>query len=363
MKRISAIFITCLCTAMGMGAFTVLDASDGTPVVAASIFDSRGAILGITDEQGKFATDATTRFPLSIRCIGYNDTEARSAADDVVLMDFCTYQLPEASVNSNRDGVRVLCYTREYCTLITDKDTTINFSEGMADALLPLRPKIKGFKGWDNPRVLTTKSYNRIIHCDGSPDSLDRKNHSSFISGVLHFPSGELQEPDKLASRATGSDTAYHDKTMGVLRKTPYTISINVDGLAMHKNHIYSPNILKFFGLTTDFHELYLTRNYYRNGTSIYRIHDLFQISYSVRAVLRGKLIKSSCNTRQPIEMKMNIEVYPIDFEYLTLDECKQAYKDKSTIPPTEIRLPANVPPLDPTTLRLVEQVNALPKE
>lgn len=363
MKRISAILLACICTSISIKAFTVVDASNGAPVVAASVFDARGAILGITDEKGKFATDASTRFPLSIRCIGYNNSEARSAADDVILMDFCSYQLPEASVTSDRDGVRVICYTREYGTIITDKDTTITFSEGMADVVLPLRPKIKGFKGWDNPRVLTTKSYNRVIHCDGSPDSLNRKNHCSFITGVLHVPTGEMQEPDRLAGRETGMDTTYRDKMMRVLRKTPTTFSATVDGLALHKDHTYSPNFLKFFGLTCDFHELYSTGNYYRNGTSKYSIHDLFQMGFSVRAVLRGKMFKAAFNTRQPIEMKMHVEVYPVDFEYLTLDECKQAHKDKDKIPATEIRLPANVPSLDPVTQSLVELVNALPKE
>lgn len=363
MKRISAILLACICTTISIKAFTVVDASSGDPVVAASVFDARGAILGITDEKGNLATDATTRFPLSIRCVGYTNAEARSAADDVILMDFCSYQLPEASVTSDRDGVRVICYMREYATLITDKDTTISFSEGMADVVLPLRPQSKGFKGWNSPRTLTTKTYNRIIHCDGSPDSLDSKNHNFFIAPILKFPPNEFQEPDELVNRETGRDTTYNKKMMREMRKTPSTFSVNIDGLANEENHTYSPNSLKLLGFTCDINELYMTANYYRNGTSKYHTHDLFQMGFSVRAVLRGKMFKAIFNTKQPIDLKMRVEAYPVDFEYLTLEECKQAHKERKTIPATEIHLPANVPPLDPVTLRLVEQVNALPKE
>ena len=42
-------------SAMPGGAFTVIDSLDRLPVAAAAVYNSRGAMLGITDDAGGFA--------------------------------------------------------------------------------------------------------------------------------------------------------------------------------------------------------------------------------------------------------------------------------------------------------------------
>lgn len=368
MKRISAILLACICTTISIKAFTVVDASSGDPVVAASVFDARGTILGITDEKGKFATDASTRFPLSIRCIGYSNTEARSAADDVILMDFCSYQLPEASVTDYRDGLKVTCYIRNYITVVADNDTIISFAENMADVVLPTRKKIKGFKGHDTPRILNTRSYTLYARSNGT-DSVagSEEPDNSICSNIVLISKLDTvtwKETKRLRDMEMGFDTMKVNKnaTM-VIRKTPSTLTFNGDVLAGRENHIYSPNALKFLGMTTDFYEMYRSDTFYRNSGYRYRLPDLFQRCYSIGATGRGKMWKYYYKAKNNVDLKMSVEIYPVDFEYLTVEECKELDKNKKYAGKIDFRLPANVPPLDPVTLRLVEQVNALPKE
>ena len=49
----------------------VIDATDHSPVSAASIFDASGNMVGFTWSDGVFSEIPTTAYPVTIRCMGY----------------------------------------------------------------------------------------------------------------------------------------------------------------------------------------------------------------------------------------------------------------------------------------------------
>ena len=84
-------------------------------------------------------------------------------------------------------------------------------------------------------------------------------------------------------------------------------------------------------------------------------MQDMIQVTYSISALAKGKLWKSIYGAKSDILLKSLIEIYPVDFEYLTLEECKEIEKDKNPAKP-EFIIPGHVMPLDATMQSIVDR-------
>jgi ATP:corrinoid adenosyltransferase len=70
----------------------------------------------------------------------------------------------------------------------------------------------------------------------------------------------------------------------------------------------------------------------------------------------RGKFLRKALKSDKPIVIRCMIELYSIDYDYLSKEEAKNEYKNK----PTDVKfvIPSTVPPLNGATQRLVERAN-----
>ena len=207
--RISIFAIACFAQIPGNAAINIIDAGDRQPVVAASIFNNKGVLLGISDENGSFLSAKPSDFPLSVQCLGYESNTVESDGSTIELLSR-SYNLPEALVSDkSRDGLKILLYIRELSTFIADGDTTLVISENMADVILPTRPKIKGFKGHNKAQILNKRNFARYIKHDGT-DSIARDIDTgamSMISIISSIDTLSLVETPRLRTVASGFDT------------------------------------------------------------------------------------------------------------------------------------------------------------
>lgn len=346
-------------SAMPGGAFTVIDSLDRLPVAAAAVYNSRGAMLGITDDAGGFAASVCD-YPLSVQCLGYEIATVLSPQDTVALTTRF-YNLPETEVSSvPKDGVKVTFFVREYNTMIVDGDTTMVLRECMADVILPNRPKVKGFKGHNSMRVRNSRNYARYFLRNGT-DSVARNVKYESLLSVAHCDTLLLAEPERLRGINAGVDSVMKKDTKVVFRKNGAGFFVMRDALAGKEGHRYSPNALKLFGLTMDFTELFVSSSFRLNGDYRYRLPDMQQRSVVISALARGKMWKKMLNARGDIGIHATIDIYPVDFEYLTVEECRSLEKeDRGSI---EWRIPEWVAPLSPLQSSLVARSLALPPQ
>ena len=152
--------------AMIAGRVIVVDGSDGSPVIGATVFSSSGLILGATDADGNTPDVNEGSYPLTIHSLGYKEGIAATPGD-TLMMDAAAYDLPPVTVMpGERPITRVVCYVREYSTGATDRDTLKMYSEYMVESYhIDEGTKVKGYHKYDFvPKTRTERrfcAYNR----------------------------------------------------------------------------------------------------------------------------------------------------------------------------------------------------------
>lgn len=329
----------------------VVDADDRMPVQGATVFARGGTILGITDNNGEIEISSDKDYPLLVSCMGYNPKEVNKTIP-TVLMTPATYQLKELVVTpTERPIERVVCYMREYLTGVADKDTVIYYNEHIADYFLT-DGKVKGFKQHLSPRILSSRLYAKISNEQVS-DSIFRPDYRDDTLSWEMFailPSGNNSTAEILKGESTAKVEGKYS-TREWFKDTPNTLTIRKDNLADTKEHSISPVIFKLIGFTVDFNELMSTWVYTHNDSGIYSIKDLISSNVSCKVLGRGKWIKRAFNTTDPVEMKANYEVYPLEIQHLTVKEAKDLLKNA---PSPDITASPNATPLPPEIQRIV---------
>lgn len=335
----------------------VIDDIDNSPIIAASVFDASGNILGLTDNYGYLPAHTASHYPLTIRCISYEPQVVTSPTDSIGMIA-CSYDLDEiVVVEGERNVLKLTCYVREYSSLSNKNDSSITYNEHMVDFFIPRHKKAK-FKGKYTPRTLASRCYS--LNKFNGEDSLSVSNDESLWLNLAKIDSTTLYEPKsfKNSKEIVKSETIkgkYFISTIS--RKTPNIYSVSEDKLADEKEHKFSPWILKMFGLSTDFTKLYTTSTYYPSTNGAYKPEDLISTSLSMDAVARGKIYRNVTNSDKPLDLKMLIELYVADKEFISADEAKIQSKEK----PNNVSfiIPKSAPKLDPKILKLIERAKS----
>lgn len=350
--------------AMIAGRVTVVDGSDGSPVIGATVFSSSGLILGATDADGNTPDVNEASYPLTIHSLGYKEGIAATPGD-TLRMNAAAYDLPPVTVMpGERPITRVVCYVREYSTGATDRDTLKMYSEYMVESYhIDEGTKVKGYHKYDFvPKTRTERRFAHYTGADGrdSVATPEDDEYISFMNFLVSLPVDVFEEPDTIKNGAL-TDTVQGRYSPGIFyKKTPEFFVTSLDMLSNYKNHVYSPNVYKFFGLTIDIREMNLSFAYKANPSGKYNIHDfLYEIS-SANILGRGKWIKKAFKTKNPVEIDSNVEVYPVEINYLTVDEYKEQRKEHNKL---EFRIPDNALPVLPSVQRLIDRINTAGKD
>lgn len=331
----------------------VLDERENLPIIGATVFSRNGIIIGITDKEGILDNISQSDYPLLIKCLGY-EQEQCGHEESLIKMTLSTYDLPEVVVTpTERPIVRVICYMREYISGATSNDTIISFNEHMADFFL--NPgKVKGFKSGKSPRILSSMLYIREANSSGL-DSIynpDFRRDDFAWDTLIELP----EENVRLSQIFNGDnniDTIPGKSGIEAIRHlTPEQYTVQLDYLAGFKNHSFSPWIFKMLGLTIEFDTLQSTWIYNNNNSGVLSSADILSGTFAMSVMCKGKWIKKSFHTDQPIRMYGFYEIYPIEVEFLTKEDAKQL---KSQNPYVKMQRSSFAQPLSPAVQRIID--------
>lgn len=341
--------------------YTVVDASDISPVVGATVIDKAGIIQGMTDSIGCIMID-DSKLPMTVRCSGYNPLEV-SSIKDTVLLHPIPYELKEVVVNPiDRPIKRVVCFAREYSTGITGPDSLRFYCEYMTENYI-VYDKVKGYRKSDSE--FKQRSFKRYAHITRNgrdsifkPDAKDDITLLSWFEIMAEFP-----KKFELAGLAPGTKledgviATYPGKygIQSVIKKKNGQISQTEYHLCNHKDRKWSPLIFKLFGFTIDMTDASSTHSFVYNDSHSYDIYDLMSGTYNLHLNARGKWWKKFFDTKKPVEMDSYIEVYPVEITNLTVDEYKEMRDEKSELP---FVYPDNIIPLSPYVDNLVKTLD-----
>lgn len=334
----------------------VVDVMDDTPVSSATIFDAQGNVVGFTSSEGDFSDIPDSDYPITIRCIGYENLVVGQPKDTVLQMVPMIYELEEAVVSASRDVMKQTFYVREYFTISSETDTITHFLEHMCDRYVPASKQVKFKK--NDLRFRNTRCYKYYQIGDQDSVSVSNKPGSKVFLGLIETEEVDASESFK---GQMGVNRVYEEKgKSGILHSRKQNERIFTDykdGLADKKGHIaHLPFLLNMMGLSMDVHQAYITHVYKANDASVYQPKDLIQASVVVELLGKGKLLRQMVNSDVPVKINFSIEYYVVSREYISKEQAKAEYKDKSLKVPFEI--PATVPQLSEATQLLIQRAN-----
>lgn len=338
----------------------VWDKSENSPVIGASVISSKGIILGTTDADGAISVGPED-YPLSLRSMGFEPLSVSNPADTIVMAP-ASYRLSEVVVTpGDRPITRVITYAREYCTSASPSDTLQLYSEGMFEYFL-CDGKVKGYKKSDaKAKLRALRRFGRMANSAGldsimRPDGSGEVTYLTFLTAGVSLPEEETAEAPAMAAGET-TDTIrgkYYPKL--IYRKSDNLFTVERDALADEKDHKISPWFFKLLGLTMDIENATIKTAYNVSASGKYGLHDYVYNTCNLHILSKGKLMKKLLRTNGNINVDSYIEQYPVEIEYLTVDEYKELRKaeDDETLP---ITIPDFAQPLASPIQSLVDRI------
>ena len=336
----------------------VVDVMDDTPVSSATIFDAQGNVVGFTSSEGEFSDIPESDYPITIRCIGYENIVVGQPKDTVLQMVPMIYELDEAVVSASREVMKQTFYVREYFTISSETDTITHFLEHMCDRYVPASKQVKFKK--NDLRFRNTRCYKYYQIGDQDSVAVSNKPGSEVFLGLIETEEVDASESFK---GQMGVNRVYEEKgKSGILHSRKQNERIFTeykDGLADKKGHIaHLPFMLNMMGLSMDVHQAYITHVYKANDASVYQPKDLIQASVVVEVLGKGKLLRQMVNSDVPVKINFSIEYYVVSREYISKEQAKEEYKNKNLEVAFEV--PSTVPELSEATRKLIQRAEQM---
>lgn len=362
---ITALSIVFSVVSMDLWAHDVIVADSATriPLPNASIYDRDGKPVGLTHSNGALPKIASSRYPLSVRYLGFNDKTVMYECEDTVFLSEMISELPEVAVESSKLRVlHILAYIREYSTLATYTDTVFLFREKMVDFMLPADNKVK-YKGWSSPRVLTSRSYYRFTNNNGLDSVSDACQHHFSWSDWIDLPP-TISMPIGIKRNNYTTDTVRGKYSpTEIWHRYNDTLRVDIDVLADTASRKWVPTLAKFFRRNLDFEKFKVSFKYCDIlGDSVSKF-DLDSFAISIESNGRSREMFRFNRTNEPFFVTTDAEIYFIDKEYITVKEAKKWEKRVFDVDEIGIYEPPGAPLLPTTILNLVERVNNIDKE
>ena len=335
----------------------IIDTIDHSPISAASIFDTSGNMIGFTWSDGLFSEIPASAYPVTVRCMGYEQLVIERPENKTWEMTPIAYELEEVViVPVKRNILKQKFYVREYFSMSSETDTVTFFSEHMADRFIPTSKDSK-FGGNTQLRLLESRQYGHYQLF--GQDSITTNPETMFPSMVTIFEpiDKEIAIPESFKKATKFHEVPGKSGMELIAKQNDQTFTISVDALADTKDHKISPWPLKLLGFTMEINQAYVTQAYRVNDKGIYQPKDLLEFRIVMQADGRGKYLRKALKSDKPVVIRCMVEMYIVDRDYFTKEEAKAAYKNK----PTDVKfeIPSTVPPLNEATLRMVERANA----
>lgn len=335
----------------------VADSVSRRPLSQASVFASDGNFIGICRKNGALPSIPAGAFPVTVRYLGYRETSVPAPGADTVFLSPQTTELPEMVVESRQHRVlHILAYVREYSTLTTFSDSVQLFREKMVDFMLP-RDAGTRFRGWQNPRVLESRSYYRFTDGNGLDSVSNRCNYYFSWADWIGLPPAATA-PGHVAAFGTATDTLYgRYSACEIWDRDNGRLTLDVNALADTIGRRWVPGLASFFKKDIDFEQVRLRFNFEGVGADSITPVELSGYSFTVESNDRGRDMFMFNRGDQAIFISTYAEVYIIDKEYITVKEARRWEKLKIDHDDLRIYEAPDAPPLQPEILALVDRV------
>ena len=348
-----------LCCSPVVAQKRVIDATDHSPVSAASIFDASGNMVGYTLSDGTFSEIPESAYPITLRCIAYEQLVIESPEDKTWEMTPSVYNLEElVIVPVKRNILKQTFYVREYFSMSNSTDTVTFFTEHMANRFVPTSKDAK-FGRSSSLRILKSRHYSHYQLFGEDSVGVDTESPFPSMLTIIKLNEGEVTAPESFKESDNTlklNEKAGMSGKVLIQKQNAHTFTTIEGLLAENEEHKVSPWPLKLLGITMEFNQLYITHAYRVNDKGVYLPNDLMEASLVMVADGRGKFLRKALKSDKPIIIRCMIELYSVDNDYLSKKEAKDEYKNK----PTDVKfvIPSTVPPLNDATRRLVERAN-----
>ena len=343
--------------------FVVADSISRLPLPNASLFDKRGNLLGICNSKGKSPYVSASNLPVTIRYMGFKEKEIENLSQDTVFLQENYFELPEVVVASRQKSIlHMLAYVREYSSLTTYTDTIFLFREKMVDYMVPQDNKMK-YRGWNKPRILSSKSYYHYRNSEGLDSVSDECDHHFSWSDWIGV-NPQMSITKKLQITDIGSDTLtgkYSHSEIWNKNKDKITIDINV--LADTTSRRWVPDIGGFFKDNVDFENFKVHFGYENVTGDLLLPNDLTNYSFNIESVGRGHSLFRFNRPDEDYFVSTYAEVYFLDKEFISLKEAKKWEKHDFNSDDIEIYEAYEAPDLQPHILSLMERVENIDKQ
>ena len=345
MRQVIISLLILLLSVSPAAATIVMDASTGEPLPMATVFNSKGNIVGICLQNGEIPYVSDSDYPLSVSYLGYKTGFVENKGVEVVNLIPIPYDLPDVIIDSKRQQVLHLKgFVREYSSMIKDGDSVFLFREKNIDFMLPLKTA-KNYKGWNLPRLLSSKSYYHFTDRNGLDSVSDQySGHFSWTDwmGIVRNP--VMPAPIRLNQQSRDTITGQFGTRSQLWKRNGENISLDIDVLASEENKKWIPGISHFLDGDVDF-----TRFNVRYDFSDVLGGDLFadniyRVSFNIEANGNGRNFSRLGNPKSAVYMDTYAELYITDREYLSVSEAKKI--EKNIKGDSEVEIPRNVPAL-----------------
>lgn len=347
----------------GKNPVVVADSITRLPLPNASVFNRHGRAIGMTDKKGRLPDITPENYPVTLSHLGFFNRTIRKAPLDTIFLQQNSATLPEVKfVSHNHKYLHLLAYVREYSTLTTYTDTVFLFREKTVDYMLPPEGKMK-FKGWSNPRTLSSKSYYRFTDALGLDSVSDVSNHHfSWSDWVSIAPLTKL--PPKLRGVESQTDTIrgkYSPTEIWIKQNDRVNVEVNV--LADTTSRKWVSNLSSFFSDGLDFNSFKVSYDY-KNviGDSISPF-DLSGYRFSIDSTGRGHKMFRFNKVNESFFVTTNAEIYILDREYLTPKEARKWATKNINLLAADLPEPYDTPQLQPDIKDLVARVDNIDRD
>lgn len=340
----------------------VADSVSHTTLPGATVFDSRGNALGMTDSRGRIPYVSPGGYPITVRFLGFKEKIVPAATGDTIFIQDNQLELPEVIVESHdHQMLHMLAYVREYSTLTSYTDTVFLFREKMVDYMLVPDKRLK-FKGWSSPRVLACRSYYRFTDHHGLDSVSDVSTyHFSWSDWIGAAPVTRL--PQALLQSDIASDTLHGKYNPAeIWSRHEGRVAVDVNVLADTASRRWVPSLEGFFKDKMEFETFRIRFNYNNVIGDVIAPLDLTGYSFNIESNGRGHKMFMFTRHDRPFYVTTYAEVYMLDKEYITIKEARKWAGRKFDTDEIDIYVPPEAPDLQPSILALVERVEKIDK-
>ena len=328
MKHIFTSIILFLFTLCANAQIRLVDAADGSPVQAASVFVEGGKCVGASGNDGSLPLSREYNGMVTVQHINYGSREFRSdtVSGGTVRLTPYIHEIPEVTAKYERpDYLVITAYERSY--MIIDSIPS-SFCDAVYDYYVPLR----------HGRVRRKMHSMRNLHKVRSQEN----SQSEFYSSPTMIKLKKKTLLDKFRDKgyladSTASGTMERGRTGDVkgIKRDPAgkTLTVYIDSVFANRKR----RTVNFFGIKIRFENYKKGETYDTSGNCLPTLRNLVNMYEYLDMYMRpGKKFEMKrCETFE--------DLYVIGVSYATKNEMKAAMKAEDTEP---LVVPPSIPPL-----------------